>query len=67
MAYSFVSVCLWAGVSYISGAVSVDFWICIECAFGPFKAVEGLMGCVQSKKLGARASPSEVYLDGKLQ
>ena len=38
-----------------------------ECAFGPLRAVGGLMGCVQSQKLGARASPSEVYPDAKLQ
>ena len=31
-----------------------------------FKIVGKLMGCVQSRELGARASPSEVYPTGKL-
>ena len=37
---------------------------------GPFRAVGGggggLVGCVQGRELGARASPSEVYPAGKL-
>ena len=39
----------------------------------PFRAVcvcvwgRGLVGCAQSRELGARASPSEVYPAGKLQ
>ena len=32
-----------------------------------FQALGGLVGCVQSRELAVRASPSEVYRAGKLQ
>ena len=38
-----------------------------EGFFSPFGAVGELIGCVQSRELGARASSSEVYPAGKIQ
>ena len=45
---------------------------CCGCGFflvwdGLFGDVGGLVGCVQSRELGARALPSQVYPAGKLQ
>ena len=44
---------------------SWGLWVFIGLGW-PFRAVGGPVGCVQSRELGARALPSEVYLPGKL-
>ena len=61
-------------LSHIFFGMKIFFWMSISSTAqgmgffnGPFKTVEELMVCVQSRELGARASPSEVYPAGKLQ
>ena len=55
---------MWPGPQFSPDLVALTGGI-----VGPFRAVEGvvLVVCVQSRELGARASPSEFYPAGKLQ